>query len=159
LPEFLAVAGANRVGILDYPVSPSLIAHGEVRVIFEVPLSLYQKALLFLPRSYFAPLISLVCLTTQQHIFKHSSTENGPFFEKILHLQGKFARISPEARYCFLRSPVLLPPKPGTASSEARYIRTLTTGLRGKRDDAIEPSLKARYLASSKGPSKPSMRG
>jgi hypothetical protein len=122
LPEFLAVAGANRVGILDYPVSPSLIAHGEVRVIFEVPLSLYQKALLFLPRSYFAPLISLVCLTTQQHIFKHSSTENGPFFEKILHLQGK-------VRKNFPRSPVLLPPKPGIASPEARYIRTLTTGL------------------------------
>jgi len=39
-------------------------------VILEVSFGFYQEALLFLPSGYLSP---LVCLTTQQHIFKHSS--------------------------------------------------------------------------------------
>src|SRR5215204_7546995 len=48
LPQFLTIAGTDCVGVLDYPLSPPLVAHSEVWVILEVPLGLYQKAFLFL---------------------------------------------------------------------------------------------------------------
>jgi hypothetical protein len=77
LPHLLAVTGANRIVVLNYPISPPLVAHGEVWVILEVSLGLYQEALLFLPSDYRFP---LVCLTTQQHIFKHSSNRERSVF-------------------------------------------------------------------------------
>jgi hypothetical protein len=76
-------------------------------MILEVPLSFYQKALLVLLRSYGSPLTSLVCLTTQQHIFKHSSNRERSVSWKSAIFAGKISEI--------------IPPEPGIASLEARY--------------------------------------